>query len=625
MLAPNGPELEVWLRELQKAIKTYSRDELQEDDDMTTDLAEVSEDDSEGRIRARTLSSDIGSFDSFDEGSAHGVVGKPKRSQKIKERLSKVTASTRSSLGTSVQVAKQRGQKGCSEDADEAESIVFHEGNEVANSTNLATTNLESAATSEILLKNVDQVPSDPDSLTNSVADYNLFPQTLSFTSLNELNSVDAQEGLNEDSAGIPTERPKGQMFGKLRSNTKSKLGSALQVAREKALAVAEERRRRQEERESNERSADSIFVKRGLRVRLENAAASVKSKIEQGEATSPPREANSELTHPVVVEDPLLNQGTDNHTSGNTTIAESSKGIEETDQLVGDRFEDAAEIETNRPVAGSQLRNRLTKIGAAVKKVTKGNQSAKGPAATPGELGSPSPSRFSIRRNRQQGAPLPEENDLLKLKAIRIAGRVDANDSNGEDGVSILAKIKGGWMVHVQSQDPTSSKVALLEESTDESNTDVSKEKPRLENEVVEPVTEFVVAYTEGTMVPKHEDVEEKKEEGDQYRYCVRILSQDPLSQKKIKVSTLDRSFQDVLGLFIDVLECVSAVPEKAPSNSVDDARDPAKDMKEDLAHSLGIAPIDIVKLTGELLGGLLSASSSFHSIAAYHEYQCK
>jgi hypothetical protein len=98
-------------------VKTYSGDGL--DDDTTAEVPEVIHNDSGGRVRARRLSSDQGSF---DDGSAHGVIGKPKQSQIIKECFSKASAITTSSLRTAIQAAKYRGQQGSSRDEDNSDS-----------------------------------------------------------------------------------------------------------------------------------------------------------------------------------------------------------------------------------------------------------------------------------------------------------------------------------------------------------------------------------------------------------------------------------------------------------------------------------------------------------------------
>ena len=175
--------------------------------------------------------------------------------------------------------------------------------------------------------------------------------------------------------------------------------------------------------------------------------------------------------------------------------------------------------------------------------------------------------------------------------------------------------------MVRVQPLDPSATKVQLLNKMRCESII----EKGITEKEFAPAMFESIVDTEVSAIIPEDARVEEQNGKLEHYRFCVQVLSRDTLSEKKIKVLTVDRGFQEVIGVFIDVLECVYALPEREPSKSVDEIRDAAADMNDDLADRLGLSPLDIVKLTGELLGGLLSGSSSFQSIAGYHEYQCK
>lgn len=611
VLAPNGIELEVWLRELQIVVKASAGDELVEEDDIAPDMPAFAEDDLEARIRARTLSSDL---DSTDGGSAHGVAGKPKRSQKIKETLSKVTASTRSGLGTAMQAAKQLGQKGSSKDEDDRESKLSLSEQFSGGSSHLLT-NLEPTTAFE----NLNQLPN-----ANVVTNDNLSPgNALSFSSIDtpeddgQQASFTQVEGLQSELTGITPERQLGQRLGNLTSKTKSKFGSALQGAREKALAVAEERRRKQQERDGT----DDGVARRGLRGRLENAAATVKHSIEKIDVGNPPRLGNKDRTATPPIQDPLLDPLAGHVRNDGMSITVSHPDSVATDRLVSDKGDVATEPEVETPTSGSVFRTRFSKIGSAVKTATQGSHTKKGPIITQREPNGGKSSRFSLRRSRQQGDMLPDESDIMRLKAIRVGGCLNGNEAAGEHMLSALAKIKGGWMVRVQSRDSMSTKVQLLNETGCETLTETGI----AEKDLATPISESNVATEVSTSVAECERADEQNRQIECYRFCVQILSQDPLSEKKIKVLTVDRSFQEVIGVFIDVLDCIYALPEREPSKSVNEVRDAAADMNNDLANRLGLSPLDIVKLTGELLGGLLSGSASFQTIAAYHEYQCK
>jgi hypothetical protein len=609
ILAPNGIELEVWVRELQIVVKAYAGNELSEEDNIAPDMPDFVEDAIEARIRARTLSSDL---DSVDDSSVHGVGGKPKRSQKIKERLSKVTASTRSGLGTAMHAAKQLGQKGASKDDDDIESkMSFDVSEKYTGASSHLSTDLELTQTSENL-----NLLSNGGSATND----HLSPgNSLSFSSI-DIPGGDSQRvsfsqvaELQNELTGTTPERQIGQRFGNLTSKTKSKFGSALQGAREKALAVAEERRRKQQERDG-----DDGVPRRGLRGRLENAAATVKHSIEKIDV-NPPRLGNKERTATPPIQDPLLYPG--DGRNNEISVTEIHLGSVATDRLASDKFDVVTEPEADTPTSGSVFRTRFSKIGSAVKTATQGGNSTKGPVINQREANGGKPSRFSLRRSRQHGDILSDESDLVKLKAIRVGGYLHANETSGEHVLSSLAKIKGGWMVRVQSRDLTATEVQLLNETRSETVIETGI----TENDFAASMSESIVGTDVSTSVPDYEHAEVQNRPMDCYRFCVQIISQDPLSEKKMKISTVDRGFQDVIGVFIDVLDCLNALPELVPSKSVDEVRDAAADMNNDLANRLGLSPLDIVKLTGELLGGLLSGSSSFQTIAAYHEYQCK
>ncbi len=597
ILAPNGLELDRWIRELQKALKTYTGNELVEDDDITTDMVEVVYSDSGGRGRARTLSSDP---ESVDDGSAHGVTAKPKRGQIIKERLSKASAMTRSSLGTAIKAAKHRGQIGSSNDEDESDSILYLDS--IAASANAAF--------------------SQPfQNLNASVCTQDNLPQ-ISSTSSILVNETDVDFGdvttLEQPEMLTSKDDAADKRFGKLRSKTKSKLGSAIQGAREKALAVSEEIRRKQQERDSGEEG-----VRTGLRGRIGKAAASVKLSIEKIEVSSTTRPATRERSITATEQDQFLSQTTGKYIGDEMSVAESCDRVVLTEQLEAEEVDTFTAYEGQTKIASSVLRTRISKIGAVVKNVTNGNQNAKGSVSVQGEVESEKSSRFSLRRSHLQGGVLREESDLMKLKGIRIGRRLNSVEGSGEGELSTLAKIKGCWVVLVQSRDSTSSQVSESSAEVDRSATMMktyASADPDSEWTTESKVTSEVPATG-----PETGHMEKPNGQGEHGRFYVRCLSQDPLTQKKIKVSTVRRRFQDVIGLFVDVLECVHEIPDKTPPKTVDDLRDAAAGMNDDLASTLGISPIDIVKLTGELLGGLLSASSSIRDVPTYHDYECK
>jgi hypothetical protein len=402
-----------------------------------------------------------------------------------------------------------------------------------------------------------------------------------------------------------------------------------MQGAKEKAQAVAEERRRRKEEREQSEKHGDGddsgMRKIHGLRGRLENVAASVRSKKE-GEVDEEPAYRSN------IVSTPDLERVT--NTLQVSISQESLSGYEQSVDVPED--EEEVPLETGeepcdgRPTKGRQIRDKFSKLGAAVKSgVRQGSQIARSASAISGEDESSMNLRFSIRRNRQDGAPLPEESDLFKLKKARISSAYTPTDNEISDG-GTLAKIKGSWTVKVKSQKCSGDNAIPIAERNEKSDHGAGNCTIIMRADGDDGRDQDGVAKEsydidgQASNFPAYSGIEE----GDAYDeklFClVRVFSQD-LDQGEIKVSSINRGFQDVIGLFIDVMESLASAQLNTHDGLIEEARNAALEMNEALSWRLGLAPIDIVQLTGELLGGLLSASRSFQSVSAYHEYQCK
>lgn len=628
VLAPSDPELEIWIRELQKAIKDFSDDGMLEEDGdfVAEDLSDVPENvdisvDST-RVRARTLSSDI---EGYNDDLAHEVPT-PRRASHIREKFSKVSASTKSSIGTAVQAAKERRQKGRDQnDSDD----------DLSDGAPTSSAGLEPSDRSELQMPSMDQVSPnlspDRNIPDNNQADHVKSPHQVaseSVTADSLVDSVSQQQGA-DDTDDVTSPVPSGKKFSNLRSNAKSRFGSAVRGAREKALAVAEERRRQKQERESNMEGAAV-----GLRGRFENAATSVINRSTHGETTTPTASSHgteqlqaeqqakqfSDDSSPSLQDEPGAGEG--------VVVPETST---ETEQLVDEQLEVLEVVDDgqdNRPKAGSQIRDKFSKFGAVMKNAAQAKKEAR---AISGEEEGTKSSRFSIRRKPSN--VLPQESDLLKLKGLRIAGGFKSaaiDDEAGMNGAPPLARIKGCWIAHVQSQVEALPAKALVSERLQTADAtvteDIVAETSGRESSTIESDSQLGSTGSDEVLVASpSQDSSDQNQQQRKYVYSVRVLSQDPETQTKISVFNKNHDFQDVIGLFIDIMESVSEMPMHEPLKSPDELRDAAAGMEEGLASSLGIAPIDIVKLTGNLLGGLLSASSSFHSIAAYHKYQCK
>lgn len=630
VLAPNGPELEVWIHELRKTIKIYSdQGDLIEDEDTFEAGDDTLIDGVTGdsmRSRARTLSSEAevtrmrtmsNDVDGVYEDFTFGSTQKTKKSSQIRKRLSKVTASTKSTIGSAVQAAKERRQRGDDMGTNDADSVERDEGESLPTTCSAVV---------------------DPEAASSVPDEYSV---PLNITTNNDVTSGDSEfVGLSQQSEGnMPssdvTSAPK---FAGLRSNAKNRFGSAMQGAKEKALAVAEERRRKKEMigvivSEGDKPGARKGF---GLRSRLENVAANVKNKTDKNNVTSLSESTQEEevAEHPSAATTQLSNlqAPTAEFSNGELAVTEV-RGVvpdesqqtdvsEDVHQAEIDDFDVEGDDDDEIDRQSGSIRTKLTKLGAAVKSKRQEKQVARAASGGPGDQ--EKSSRFSIRR--KQTNRLPEESDLLKLKAVRLAGGYqsfeDGNDL-GADEAPPMARIKGSWIVHVQSRSDSSTK----QEASDGALKEPAQTGNIPANNASKPSSseKGAILCEDSEMMSGSDDREVQMAKVEQLRYSVRIVSQDPEKQGKMIVTTVNRDFLDVVGLFIDVLECISSVPQNKSSKAIEENRDAAVEMSESLASSLGIAPIDIVKLTGELLGGLLSGSSYFQSIAAYHEYQCK
>jgi hypothetical protein len=655
LLTPNGRDLEVWIRALQRAIKSYSEEgDLIDDDDA---LQSGDESNIEGapsvtmRNRARTMSSESevkrmramsSDTEDFGEHQRQGGGQKPRRSSQIRKRLSKVTASTKSSIGSAVQAAKERRQRGDDKSTNEGESATSDDHVEGYDMTAAHSADLESNASSGVQSTGVARASTGPEPILEAFDGRSVPLDITTNNSMSEEYDSAAFSNQTEASTSVSSDTGPTPRFGGLRSNAKNRFGSAMQGAKEKALAVAEELRRRKEERDLAEGAGETEKAGRkgfGLRGRLENVAANVKNKTDKAAVVSTQEgaeKATAASPGPIVVQDSEWSVQPDNSaTAGTATTGPSNIGSEETHQTVSgeemhhsehESVEDTGEEEEADQKVGG-IRNRLTKIGAAVKIARQEKQNAKATTAT-GQGEQEKSSLFSIRRKSQAGNQLPEESDLIKLKKIRAGGGfLSIDNESNEDQAPPLARIKGSWIVSVQSQTEPSIREATPDQILHQhiSNGEGGSEES-LDGQIPKSVSqnELPLVPEDSTIVPDIKNVEATKQREESLCYSVRIISQDP-EKAKIKVATVNRDFMGVIGLFIDVLESVSSVPEPEASKAAEENRDAGAEMSESLASSLGVAPMDIIKLTGELLGGLLSGSSSFHSIAAYHEYQCK
>jgi len=652
-LAPDSAECEIWTHQIHNAITTFSPDDLSEQSDS---------DETQSSINIEKGFSTSRSNGSLAESNERG--------KKVRERLHQVTVSARS-IGSAIQARRQRLYSQESESPSEmtefeGTSITKNDGDTLRKTATFesGTDSLDDDKTAEIEFfenststsdhnitaqDNFNQTKASAENVNSllqssrqrtdthdsgSSEEFLEFSDAASTRNMNNVESIDVKvrpENMTDDPPSTSTssvtnpltnDNPPGTLdedkmqsnnsmpgsrFASMRANAKNKFGSAMQGAREKALAVAEERRRRKQDREDTHLQEDvddpSYRKSFSLRDRLENVANNVKNKKEQNE---------------VVVSSNQTEQSINNE----NTIAPGGLRTETTQIATSenDSAEDFSE-DLNPSAVGQQIRNKFSQIGSAVKSARQNNQTLKPGTNLQRDETPPRNSRFRIRRGNLK---FPEESDMVKLKAVRVAAgykvrEPNINSPSGRD--TLLAKIKGNWLIYVN--------LGEIDEKTCSTSGEAQYDVART---LKETAAVSSVGASIGDSISSVQIVEDSDHwpcgtlsSNHKLCYAIKIVSYNKEKSDKMIVSEINRDFNEVVALFIDVMESIALLPHVQYSNLIQEVRDGASDMESDLASSLGLAPIDIVKVTGDLLGGLLSSSSSFHSIADYNGYICE
>jgi hypothetical protein len=615
ILAPNGEEYEIWLREIKQSIITVPNDSNDLDDESFDD-AEASilsaDEVAHGlRSRTRTESSDI---DGNDTKSLTGDTGKQKRSQILKQKLFQVTVSTKTTFESAIQAAKQRGlKKSNSEDQDDDEVQV------------LGDIPIKEPAKSSMLFE---EKPCHKNVDTSDRMESSAF---LSQASIFKTPTKDIAL-MSQSEKQVKAEPSSGKIFGNFRSHTKNKIGSALQGAREKALAIAEDRRRKSARDGIDD--ADSHLSVKG---RHDSPAVSLKVANEKTETSPFPYQQNgdgdSKLQQSITPLVEVLESFQDiEKTKGSDVALESklsntsrssellvhdglpSEALEkkhaQNEDLEHDGIPNLTEIETMQtPVSGSVFRNQLAKIGSVVKTVQQTTQIGKGHTAFQSSGENEKNSRFRVLYTRASTLHSSESSNLLALKSIRTGKSLEHEDDSSVSESSMIAKIKGNWTVFVKLGHPTEAKAS--------SN--------RIANE------SFIVSQpydTDGIEIdtlPTNEASTEDEIEPISIKFRVSVISQDPGIENDSKVLTIERSFQDMVRLVIDVIESINLSPQMPLIKACREFSDASiSSSTTEISTPWGTSLLDTIMLSGNILGGLLTSFASFQDINGYRLYQC-
>ena len=100
-------------------------------------------------------------------------------------------------------------------------------------------------------------------------------------------------------------------------------------------------------------------------------------------------------------------------------------------------------------------------------------------------------------------------------------------------------------------------------------------------------------------------------------------LLNREMRSSRSVK--TIFCTFTDILSLYTSISDSVAVIGPMASPSGLNEIRDAALEMKDDLVTALGLSTLDYVKVTGSLLGGLIGASKQFERLPAFCEYECE
>lgn len=555
--AESAPEFERWILDIDEA--TGGRDS-KVTESMMLDLVNGEE------MASGERSYDLPSSPSRDVVTGDVHEDSTPRKAQVRERLSAVTSSTKSKLGSAAAGAKTKI------------------GPAAAGTKNLIGSAVQ-AAKHRGLNRRDDTDGLHPQSPTRQRSDRS----TTSLSS--DVDSVSS----GELDVGVTPQRRVGGRFAAVKAGTKNKFGSALQAAKEKGKAAAEQRRRR-----IHDRAEQAMHLDHNAMSETVNAGV---------EAQSIPEEVPIQLPTTAV---PLEESTTPS--TGNEGPAKFSDSLEAMEASGSeDGVAQLSTVETDlstatsavAPTGSARGQQLKSKLGAAVKSVRRGTQ------------------RNSSREDNDDSAFFDPSN-ALKLKGIHV-GHGDPAELLGKHFIDVdvdLKRIDGCW-------------IASVEACTIEKNDESPSAPEMVDDKPLPPVT--TDALQEDANEAKETDYD--KEENDED-----LTSADPSRQSRLegayKISIgfakdrlssseegkdmveVTRSLSDLLSLQSALSESVSRVIVAATlAKNENDANANSDSPTEEEMNSL-----DLVRLAGRLLRGLVeTGSDDFEGPKEFHDYQCK
>ena len=397
-----------------------------------------------------------------------------------------------------------------------------------------------------------------------------------------------------------------GKRFASMRSNAKNRFGSAVQGAREKAKAVAEERRRRRQETDlTDDASLDSQRQRLGgFRGRI-------------GPLT--PRKMKPDADP--IPENLIVSVDSSEMSQQTGEVGMYAQTVDD-DLRVEELDTDLEVNDSTRSARGAQLRNRVSQWGAAVKNATQA-QSRDGDAS----------SRFSVRRLTGANTAITSGGSIV-LKNVRVGVGHPA------DGIErhalpmpevALARLPGKWVVRVKAI-WTNEAAGLATESSSTSPVITEDSQPvegsgdSAANAEVVTETNDTKEIEQDTNVVEEFSGEEATSKSSKQLFQITIQSraEEPSGQRGD--FSVIRSLADTMALHTRISEAIAMVPTQAMKQEYEEPRaDGQTRMADELAETLGMSPMDTVRLTGSLLGGLLAKANSTQQVSSMWAYHCK
>ena len=470
-----------------------------------------------------------------------------------------------------------------------------------------------------------------------------------------------------EDNTSTPLRgRQLGNRLASLRSTAKNRVGGAMQAAMEKTKTVAEQRKLRKHSEElnmeQNQSEGESSTRLGAFKNRLGGVSSSLKKRLEKSETSPAPAIAPASVqasdsslegspnfnsfpleashsweTEPVASEVSLpayksdlaedLNNGgeakSDNHDYPPLSLVETLVG-EKVDEKSGEvlgkvaRGRDEDDEQMTESSAPRQFGARVKNLSTSIREMR-----ASSPKLEEGK------GRFSVRA--RFATPKPSESfdvtvEGTTLRGIRVGDGHPA-DNFGEPLIPIesvvVEKFSGDYTVYVASH--------IFQPGDDVPNVR-QKVSGREEENICDGALEFPLLdeVTFSQQTPPFEAIDTKvKFTSPQIGFKINLISRNfqmnGETKTSRKVATTLCTFADVLSLYTAISESVASIKPLTMPKSLNEIRDAASDMKQDLANVLGLSTLDCVKLTGTLLGGLIGASTNFETVSAFREYECE